>query len=98
MTRQLEGKAEEKAAKRAHTLAMVLDGALVDSLESYGVELLGFSIGYNFGACRLVIRVDTGGDRRVGFVYSDTIVGCFLRAYSQVQNDEMVWQVDQYHK
>ena len=97
MTRLADVKAEERETKRRDQLVLVLEYGLVGALQAQGVEMLGFSFKYDAFHCLMTIRAEIAGNRRITHVGSDSIINCFLQAYSVAQHGRLQWQADQYH-
>lgn len=98
MSRQSDRKKEEREAKRRNTLVRALDYGIVDALEAQGIELLGLSIKHDAFSCLLTIRAAVGGERKVAFVGSDTIINVFLKAEIDASHGRLTWTMDNYFK
>lgn len=96
MSRQLDIKTEERETKRRDLLVKVLDYALAGSLETQGIELLGFAFKYDAFNCLMTIRAEIAGVRQICFVGSDSIINCFLKAHSEARNGGLRWRADKY--
>lgn len=76
---------------------MVLEFGLVGALEAQGIELLGFAFKYDAFNSLMTIKAILGGVHSVCFVGSDSVMNCFLKAYSEARRDALSWRPDKYH-
>lgn len=96
MTRQADIKIEERETARRDQLVKVLEYGLVGALEAQGIELLGFAFKYDAFNCLMTIKAELGGTKNVAFIGSDSVINCFLKAYSEARNSRLRWRVDKY--
>ena len=96
MSRQLDKKSEDAAAKKAQRLVKALDYGLVEHLDIHGALLTGLAIKHDASFCLLTIKAIVGGMGMVAFVGSDTIVNCVLKADRDAATDELHWKPDKY--
>jgi hypothetical protein len=96
MSRQVDVKSEERETKRRDQLVKVLEYGLVGALEAQGIELLGFAFKYDAFNSLMTIKAIVGGDQSVCFVGSDSVMNCFLKAYSEARRGALRWRADKY--
>lgn len=94
MSRQLEAKVEQRQQKRDQAVIRALEFELVGSIESLGLEFLGFAIKYDAWECLMTLKVRAGGEKRVCFVGADSLTACVLKAVGMAQSDRLRWKVD----
>lgn len=97
MTRQLEQKKEQKEAARRDQIVKVLEYGLAGALENQGIQLVGVAIRYDAWDCLMTIKVEVGNRIEVCFVGSDSMMNCFLKAYSEARNGRLKWRPCKYH-
>lgn len=96
MTRQLEQKGEDRAARRNTAALRAIKGGLASTLSRSGYDLRGFSYkdrGYDH---LLVLKCDRAGDPRVAFVGADSLAGTFVKAMRLADRGKLVFRADQY--
>lgn len=96
MSRQLDIEREARETARRDQLVKVMEYGLVGALESQGIELLGFAFKYDAFNSLMTIKAEFGGKRQVCFVGSDSVINCFLKAYSEARNSRLKWREDKY--
>lgn len=96
MSRQLDAEGEERERKRRDMLVMVLEYGLPGALEENGIHLLGFSFKYDAFNSLMTIKAVVGGVQSVCFVGSDSVMNCFLKAYSEAHRNDLRWRPDKY--
>lgn len=96
MTRQLDIKIEERETARRDLLVKVMEYGFVGALEAQGIELIGFAFKYDAFNCLMTIKARLGDTRSVCFIGSDSVINCFLKAYSEARNDGLKWRKDKY--
>lgn len=97
MSRQLEQAVEQREQLRRDSLFRALEFGLVGALESYGIEMLGFSIKYQDFSCLMTLRVIKDEQHQVAFVGSDTMTNCVLRADLEARHHRLKFAKDKYH-
>jgi hypothetical protein len=89
---------EERQELKRNLLVKVLEYGLVGSLETQGIELLGFAFKYDAFNCLMTIKAVVGGVHSVCFVGSDTLINCILKSYAEARGDRLKWRADKYAK
>jgi len=98
MSRQLDAKQEQRAAKRRLALERALDYGIPGAIEMSGGTLLGFTVRYDSFDCLIVLKAAFGKDARVCFVGSDTLTNCILKCERDASHDRLKWVQDKYAK
>lgn len=96
MSRQLDAEGEERERRRRDTLIMVLEYGLVGALQAQDIEMLGFAFKYDAFNSLMTVKAVVGGVKSVAFVGSDSVMNCFLKAYSEAQRHDLRWRPDKY--
>lgn len=96
MYRQADLDAEQRDTAKRDALYKALEYSLPGALNHQGIELRGFTIVYNPGACRMVVKGLRQADWIVAFVYADTMTGCLISATSAASRGTLNWGKDKY--
>jgi len=97
MSRQLDIQQEERETARRNELIKVMEFGLAGVLETQGMEFRGFAITYDPFSCLMVVKTELEGNRKVAFVYSDTMVNCLLKGYRMACSHALKWGPDKYY-
>lgn len=97
MSKQIPVSKDEFTNRRLALLVHALDGGLAESLETQGIELLGFAVRYDAFNSLMTIKAYFNNKRQVCFVGSESIIGCVLKAQSDSENDRLQWREDKYY-
>jgi len=60
-------------------------------------EIMGFSVSHTPRGCRLTVRADFDGIRRVAFITEPTPIGCVRTFARWVLEDRVKWHLDKFH-
>lgn len=96
MSRQLELKTETIAISKSLELQKALDYGLPGSIEANGFTFLGLTAYYRPEDCFIVLKVTTGVERLVSFVFAETLTDCVLKTVRMARSDTLRWKADKY--
>ncbi len=96
MSRTQELQREVKEEKRRVSLVKALEFELVGTLETQGIQMVGFAVKFDAWECLMTLKAEIGGKRQVAFVGADSVISCILKAVQAAQYDKLKWRVDVY--
>jgi hypothetical protein len=96
MSRQLEQKIEERAARTKASVLLAVYGDLPRAISRAGGELTGFNIKYNPMDCLMVLKAVFPAGPQVAFVTSEDLPAVIVKAVREAKNDSLRWRADRY--
>lgn len=96
MSRQLEAKIEQRAAKLQDAAMLAIYGGLDDAVSYAGGELAGFSVRLGVDECLMTLRAEFPGGRMVSFVGGEGLPEVFVKASREARGDKLKWRADGY--
>jgi len=87
---------EKRQQTTRRRLEQACYGGLEAAVERAGGELTGLAMRTNDGSVLLTLKARFPAGHVVGFVGSDSIAGCLLKAVVDAKRDAVRWKPDQY--
>lgn len=87
-----------RSLKRDQRVAEALDYKLYETLQIYGIEMLGIAFKHGPSDCLMTLKAYVGGTFSVCFIGSESMASAILKAVNDAENDRLTWRPDKYHK